>query len=101
MASERIFEAEHMTLLMSLQREMTEMKRKNQEVTRKNEEEILAFQKENEEMKKKLVEGGPTNLVGRSLASPPDPKTPEETKDKVLTQEMDGESHPQQVGPHD
>jgi len=99
MASERMSEAEQMTLLMSLQREMVEMKRKNEEVTWKNEEEILALQKENEEMKRRFIEGGPfavpTNLVGRSFTSPPDPKTDQGqgTHSKVLTQEMDGESH--------
>jgi len=42
------------------------------------------------------VEGGPsvgpTNVVGRSYTSPPNPRPIEETKDKVLTHEMDGES---------
>jgi len=52
---------------------------------------------ENEEMKKKLVEGGPsagpTNVVGRSYTSFPNPRPIEETKDKVPTHEMDGESY--------
>jgi len=46
------------------------------EMKRKNEEEILALQKENEKMKK-LVRGGPSsgpsNLVGKSLTTPTDP----------------------------
>jgi len=36
---------------------MVEIKRGNEEVKWKNEEEILVLRKENEEMKKKLVEG--------------------------------------------
>jgi len=47
MTNERMSEAEQMTLLMSLQREMTEMKKMN-------EEDILALRRENEEIKKKL-----------------------------------------------
>jgi len=91
-------EAEQMTLFMSLQGEMVEIKRRNEEITRKNEEEILALRKENEEMKMKFVEGGPyvgpTNLVGRSFTTPTDPKTVEEPKNKSHTQEVDGESYP-------
>jgi len=49
--SERMSEAEQMTLLMSLQREMVEMKRMNEESKQKNDDEILALRKENEEMK--------------------------------------------------
>jgi len=37
---ERMSEADRMALLLSLQREMVEMKKKNEEVTRKNEQEI-------------------------------------------------------------
>ena len=74
------------------------MRRKNEKVTRNNEEEILVLKRENEEMERKFVEGGPsvvpTNLVGRSFTSPPNLKTAEETKVNVLIQEMDGESHP-------
>jgi len=55
-----------------------------------------ALRVENEEMKKKLVDGGPfagpTNVVGRSYTSPSNLRPAEETKDKVLTHEMDGES---------
>jgi len=51
---------------------------------------------ENEEMKKKLMEGGPsaasTNVVGSSYTSPPNLRPVEETRDKVPTHEMDGES---------
>jgi len=39
MTSERMIEADQLTLLMSLQKGMTKMKRRNEEVTRKNEEE--------------------------------------------------------------
>jgi len=71
MAGERMSEAEQMALLMSLQREMVEMKQRNQEVTQRNENEIQALRRENEEMKRKLTGEGsstePTNLVeGRS-----------------------------------
>jgi len=97
MASERMFEIENMALLMSLQREMAEMKRRNEKITRKNEDEILALRKENEEIKRKFVEGGlsagPTNLVRRSFTTPTNPKTVEEPKDKVHTQEVDDESN--------
>ena len=89
MTSERMIEADQLTLLMSLQKGMTKMKRRNEEVTRKNEEEIQALQRENEDMKKKLVERGPsivsTNLVGRLITSPPNPRAIEETKDKIPT----------------
>ena len=78
MTSERIFEADQTTLLLSLQRKMAEMRRKNEEVSRKNEQEIQALRRENEDMKRKLIEGGPpivpTNLVGESITSPPTQK---------------------------
>ena len=57
MVRERIYDAEQMILLTSLQKEMVEMNRKNEEMQRKSEKEILALRKENEEMKKKWVEG--------------------------------------------
>ena len=83
-------------LLLSLQREMVEMKRKIEEAAQKNEQEMQALRRENEEMKKKLMEGGPsagpTNVVGRSYTSPPNPKPVEETSDKVHPHKMDGES---------
>ena len=47
-------------------------------------------------MKKKLMEGGlstgPTNVVDRSFTSPPTSRPVEETRDKVPTHEMEGES---------
>ena len=50
-------EADKAMLLLSLQREMVEMKRKTEEATQNNEQEIQALRRENEEMKKKLMEG--------------------------------------------
>ena len=80
-------EADQLTVLMSLQREMTELKRRNGELTRKNEQKIQALRRENEDMKKKLVKGGasvvPTNLVGSSITSSPNPRAIEKTKDKI------------------
>jgi len=93
---ERMTEVDQAMLLLSLQREMVEMKRKNEEVTKKNEYEIQALQKENEEMKKKLMQGGsstgPTNVVARSYTSRPNPGPVEETRDKTPTHEMDDKS---------
>ena len=47
---------------------------------------------------KKLVDGRPsvdsTNQIGRSFAISAGPQTERESKNKVLTLEMDGESHP-------
>jgi len=47
---------------------MAEIKRKTEETTQKNEQEMQVLCRENEEMKKKLGEGGPfavpTNVVG-------------------------------------
>jgi len=40
MASERMTEADQTTLLFSLQREMVELRKRNEEVSRKNEYEI-------------------------------------------------------------
>jgi len=58
----------------------------------------LALRKENEEMEKKFVERGsparPTNLVGRSFTTPTDPKTVEESKEKIHTQEVHGALYP-------
>jgi len=75
---------------------MVEMKRKAEEVAQKNEQEIQALRRENKEMKKKLMERGPSagpiNIVGKSYTSPPNPRPVEETRDKVSTHEMDGES---------
>ena len=71
MVNEIMSGAEQMVLLMSLQREMNEMRKKN-------EEEILALLKENEEMKKLTEEGpsgGPNNLAGKSQTTPTNTKT--------------------------
>jgi len=80
---------------------MVGLRRRNEEVSRKNEQEIQDLRRENEDMKKKLVEGGPsivlTNLVDRSFTSPLNPRAVEETKDKAPTQEMDGESCPNKL----
>jgi len=88
-------EANQAMLLLSLQREMAEMKRRTEDVVQKNEQEMQALRRENEEMKKKLMEGGPsarpTNVLGRSYTSPPNLRLVEETRDKVPTHEMDGE----------
>jgi len=66
MASEKMSEAEQTTMLLALHKELAEMKRKNEGVTRRNEEQIAAIRKENKEMKK-IMEGRPsvepTNLV--------------------------------------
>jgi len=57
---------------------------------------MQALRAENEEIRKNLVEGGPsarpTNVVGRSYTSPTNPRPVEETRDKAPTHEMDGES---------
>jgi len=104
MGSERMSEVEKMTLLMSLQKEMAKMKKRNEEITRINEEEIPTLQRKNEEMKRKFVEGGPsvepTNLISRSFTTPTNPKTIEELKDKIHTQEVDDESYPNIGGLH-
>ena len=73
------------------------MKRMHEETTKRNEDEIKNLKKENQEMKK-LVEGGPsvdpTNQVDRSFTTTAGPQTEKEPKNKVLTLEMNGESHP-------
>jgi len=51
---ERMIEADQTMLLLSLQREMAEMKRKTEETAQKNEQELQVLRRENEEMKKKL-----------------------------------------------
>jgi len=43
--NENMSDAAQTTLLMSMQKEMVEMKRKNEETKRKNEDEILALRK--------------------------------------------------------
>jgi len=81
---ERMTEADKAMLLLCLQREMVEMKRKTEEATQKNEQEIQALRRKNEEMKKKLMEGepsaGPTNV-----AAGPTPPLP--TRDRWRRQE--------------
>jgi len=75
---------------------MAEMKRKTEEAVHRNEQEMQALQRENDEMKKKLMEGGPStgpiNVVDRSFASPSRPRSMEETREMILTHEMEGES---------
>ena len=77
-------EADQTMLLLSLQREMAEMRRRTEEAAQKNEQELQVLRRENEEMKKKLGKGGPsvisTNVVGKSYTSPPDPDVAEETR---------------------
>jgi len=81
---ERMTKADQTILLLSLQREMAEMRRKTEEAAQKNEQELQLLRRENEEMKKKLGEGGPsvipTNVVGKSYTSPPDPDVAEGTR---------------------
>ena len=71
---ERITEADQTMLLLSLQREMAEMRKKAEEATQKNKQELQVLRRENEEMKK-LGEGGPsfipTNVVDKFYISPP------------------------------
>jgi len=43
MVNERMSDVEKMALLMYLQREMVEMKRRNEETKRRNEDEVLAL----------------------------------------------------------
>ena len=92
MASEKMSDAEKITLLMSLHREMVEMKRKN-------EEEIQAFRKKNEEMKKQLTEVTPSlkpdHQAGTSRASLPCVKTlvdPSSTRPKREWRSLDSTS---------
>jgi len=55
MASERMTEAEQITLLQILQREMVEMRQKIQALQQKNEEEIRILQEQNDQMKQQLA----------------------------------------------
>jgi len=91
---ERMTDVDQAMLLLSLQREMVEIKRRTEEIVQKNEQQMQALRRENDEMKKKLMKGGqstgPTNVVGRSFASPSHPRPVEETRDKILTHEMEG-----------
>jgi len=81
---ERMTEADQTMLLLSLQREMAEMKRRAEEAAQKNEQELQVLRRENDEMKKKLGEGGPsippTNVIGKSYTSPPNPDVVEGTR---------------------
>jgi len=51
---------------------MAEMRRKAEEATQKNEQELQVLRRENEEMKKKLGEGGPF-VPPRMLSASPTP----------------------------
>ena len=97
MASKRMSEADQAAMMIAPQKELAEMKKAHEEATKKNEEEIKNLRKENQEMKK-LVQGGPslapTNQVSRFFATAVGPYTEREPKNKNLTLEMDGESHP-------
>jgi len=89
---ERMTKADQtMLLLLSLQRGMTEMKRKTKETAQKKEHELQVLRREKENMKKKLGEGGPsavpTNVVGRSYTSSPNPRPAEGTRDRLPPQE--------------
>jgi len=90
---ERMIEADQTMLLLSLQREMAEMRRKTEEAAKKNEQELQVLRMENEEMKKKLGEGGPsvipTNVVGKSYTSPPDPDVAEGTRGRPPPRETE------------
>ena len=74
------------------------MRKKTEETAQKNEQELQVLRRENEEMKKKLGEGGPsvipTNVVGKSYTSPPNPDVAEGTRGRAPTREteMDDES---------
>jgi len=90
---ERMTEADQTMLLLSLQREMAEMRRKTEEAAQKNEQELQVLRRENEEMKKKLGDGGPsvipTNVVGKSYTSPPDPDVAEGTRGRPPPQDTE------------
>ncbi|XP_068484963.1 uncharacterized protein [Phaseolus vulgaris] len=90
---ERMTEADQTMLLLSLQREMAEMRRKAEEAAQKNEQELQALRRENEDMRKKLGEGGPsvipTNVVGKSYTSPPNPDVAEGTRGRPPPRETE------------
>jgi len=77
---------------------MAEMRRKAEEAAKKNEQELQVLRRKNEEMKKKLREGGPsvipTNVVGKSYTSPPNPDVAKGTRGRPPPREtkMDDES---------
>ena len=90
-------EADQVTMMLALQRELAEMKKAHEEATKKNEEEIRNLRVENREMKKLVDERPslvPTNQVGRSFATTAGPQVEREPKNNNVTVEMDGESHP-------
>jgi len=95
---ERMTEADLTMLLLSLQREMAEIRRKTEETAQKNDQELQVLCRENEEMKKKRGEGGPsiipTNVVGKSYTSSPNPNIVEGTRSRPPPREteMDDES---------
>jgi len=76
-------------LLLSLQREMAEMRRKTEEAAQKNERELQVLRRENEDMRKKLGEGGPSVLVGKSYTSPPDRDVAEGTRGRPPPRETE------------
>ncbi|XP_068492279.1 uncharacterized protein [Phaseolus vulgaris] len=90
---ERMTEADQTMLLLSLQREMAEMRRKAEEAAQKNEQELQVLRRENEDMRKKLGEGGPsvipTNVVGKSYTSPPNPDVAEGTRGRPPPRETE------------
>jgi len=59
MTSEKMPKADHTTMLMTLHKELAEMKTTHEKTTKKNEDEMRNLMRENQEMKK-LVEGGPS-----------------------------------------
>jgi len=75
---------------------MTEIKRRNEKMQRKSEEEILALRRKNAEMKRKWMEGGPfvgpSNLAGKSFIHPTGLRTIEEPR-AIHTQETEVESY--------
>jgi len=90
---ERMTEADQTMLLLSLHREMAEMRRKTEEAAQKNDPELQVLHRENEEMKKKLGEGGPsvipTNVIDKSYTSPPNPDVVERTRGRPPPRETE------------
>jgi len=71
---ERMTEADQTMLLLFLQREMVEMRRKAEEAAQKNEQELQVLRRENEEMKKKLGGEDPPSYRRMLSASHPSPQ---------------------------
>ena len=90
---ERMTEADQTMMLLSLQREMVEMLRKAEEAAQKNEQELQVLRRENEDMRKKMGEGGPsvipTNVVGKSYTSPSNPDVAEGTRGRPPPRETE------------